>query len=552
MKNRFKKYGILFMIFGLGIGIGFFLKSPKENFANQKSIEKKQWTCSMHPQILQPQKGDCPICGMDLIVAKKNSESENFDAFEMSDAAMKIAEIEILKIRANKIKNTSLELLGKVAIDKNKLATQTAHFKGRLEEFYVKYKGQFIKKGQLIAKIYAPDILIAQKELLTALPFKKENPEMYKAIKEKLKLWKFTEATIQKIEQSKKVTAYFPIYSDFSGVILEMKTEKGNHVKKGGALFKIASLNTVWANFDAYERHADFFKIGDSLKIENLNGHSQKAKITFIEPLLDTQKRTFRVRATLKNPQYLFKLGMFLKAKLQKNSPKKNIKIPKTAVLWTGKRSVVYVKNSKKNSFEMREIILDSDIFEDFYVVKKGLSEGEYIVSKGVFTVDSEAQLLGKKSMMNSDLEMKNKIEKDFKKKFLNLLEIYFNMKDAFVETNLKKVLKENTLFLEHLKLFDKKERKENHWKNLFETAKKMNHPKTNMKKQRLLFEKISETMIALSESIPAKYEIFLQYCPMANEDKGAHWLSKEKNIRNPYFGEAMLNCGEVVKKIAY
>ncbi|MGB5369140.1 MAG: efflux RND transporter periplasmic adaptor subunit, partial [Flavobacteriaceae bacterium] len=183
--------------------------------------------------------------------------------------------------------------------------------------------------------------------------------------------------------------------------------EAGDYVKQGSPLFKIANLNTVWAVFDAYENQVSLLKEGQNIEIVTKAYPNKKfdAKISFIDPVLNSAKRTISVRAVLDNAQGLLKPGMFVRGSTGVASEMKNgnIIIPESAVLWTGERSVVYLKTDPNDpTFEMREIIL-GDAIDGGYVVLSGLEIGEEIVTNGTFTVDAAAQLRGKKSMMNED-----------------------------------------------------------------------------------------------------------------------------------------------------
>ncbi|MGB5229351.1 MAG: efflux RND transporter periplasmic adaptor subunit, partial [Eudoraea sp.] len=181
----------------------------------------------------------------------------------------------------------------------------------------------------------------------------------------------------------------------------------GDYVKQGSPLFKIANLNTVWAVFDAYENQVSLLKEGQKIDIVTKAYPDTRfdAKISFIDPVLNSATRTIEVRAVLQNPKGQLKPGMFVAGMLGLKSKMKDemIVIPESAVLWTGERSVVYIKTDPENPiFEMREITL-GDAINGGYVVLSGLENGEEIVTNGTFTVDAAAQLKGKKSMMNEE-----------------------------------------------------------------------------------------------------------------------------------------------------
>ncbi|NNL00748.1 MAG: efflux RND transporter periplasmic adaptor subunit, partial [Eudoraea sp.] len=238
---------------------------------------------------------------------------------------------------------------------------------------------------------------------------KESQPELYRAVRNKLKLWKLSEEQIQQIEKSGQVRENFPVYANVSGTVTEIMVKAGDYINQGSPMFKITNLNTVWAVFDAYENQVSLLKEGQKIDIITKAYPDKKfdAKISFIDPLLNSATRTVKVRAVLQNTKGQLKPGMFVTGNLGLRSKIINdmIVIPESAVLWTGERSVVYVKTDPENlTFAMREITL-GDLLNDGYVVLSGLEKGEEIVTNGTFTIDAAAQLKGKKSMMNEKAE---------------------------------------------------------------------------------------------------------------------------------------------------
>jgi Cu(I)/Ag(I) efflux system membrane fusion protein len=187
----------------------------------------------------------------------------------------------------------------------------------------------------------------------------------------------------------------------------------------GQVMFEIADLNQLWVLFDAFERDLPWIKVGDSIsfKVQSLPGIYFKSLVTFIDPVVNDLTRTASIRAELVNTDNLLKPKMFVEGILNAGlaSMTEVITIPKTAVLWTGKRAVVYIKlpGYSMPTFEFREINLGSDAGA-YYIVNEGLAQGEEIVANGVFKVDGAAQLQGKQSMMTP---VEDTIMSDVKKK---------------------------------------------------------------------------------------------------------------------------------------
>ena len=298
-----------------------------------------------------------------------------------------------------------VRLYGKVQADERLFQSQTAHIPGRIERLSVNFTGESVVKGQVLAEIYSPELITAQQELLETVKTKQLQPELYEASKEKLRQWKLTDEQIAKIESSGVVRNNFEVVSNTSGTVTARRVNTGDHVSQGTVLFDIADLSKVWIMFDAYESDLQFLHTGEKLSftLQALPGIDFSGNIIFIDPVIDPVTRVAKVRVETGNQSGKLKPEMFATGIVSTtlNEYRDNMVIPKTAVLWTGKRSVVYVKQPGNDEpvFKLREIGLGPMLGES-YVITDGLTEGEEIVTSGTFSVDAAAQLEGKPSMM--------------------------------------------------------------------------------------------------------------------------------------------------------
>jgi len=408
-RKKYIRYG-LFLIGGLFLGWLIF-HSPKETAEKHRHEETTEaattWTCSMHPHIRMPEPGDCPICGMDLIPLDQKGSVADAAAVEMTDEAVKLAEIQTSIVsRTKPIKE--IRLYGKIRADERLVQTQPAHVPGRIEKLLVNFTGEEVRQGQPIAQIYSPSLVTVQEELREAYKIKDTHPQILEAVREKLRFWKFTDEQIEKIEKSGEVSSVFNVYATVSGIVISKTVNVGEYVQQGSPLYQIADLSKVWAMFDAYESDLPWIRKGDpvTFTLQSIPGKEFTGTVSYIDPVIDPETRVARVRVELKNGNHQLKPEMFatgiIMSELQ--GPADNLVIPQSAVLWTGTRSVVYVKlnGADKPAFRMREITLGPSL-SNSYVVLKGLMEGEEIVTNGAFSIDAAAQLAGKPSMMNSE-----------------------------------------------------------------------------------------------------------------------------------------------------
>jgi len=583
-----KKYIVYIGILAVGLLLGWILfgnssNKETEHNHNEAAEANQMWTCSMHPQIMQPEAGDCPICGMDLIPAESSADGLAADQFKLTENAIALANIQTTIVGESNVEGNAIKLSGKIAENEKANAVQVSYFSGRIERLNVSFTGEKVSKGQLLATIYSPELYAAQQELITAASLKESQPALYKAVRNKLKLWKLSEKQINQIETTGKVKENFPVYATVSGTVTDKLVEQGDYIKQGQPLLKIANLNTVWANFDVYENQIELFKKGQEVSVST-NAYANKefkGKVDFIDPILNSKTRTVTLRVVLNNKSDVFKPGMFVSANIDgvKNEDKETLSIPASAVLWTGERSVVYLKTKPDQPvFEMREVKLGNQIGNE-YEALVGLFVGDEIVTNGTFTVDAAAQLQGKKSMMNKDggkvmtgheghLGMENNASnkendhtnmterletpKAFQQQLKKVYDNYINLKDALVEDNTNKVSIDANTLLDKLSQVDMKlvkDKTHNHWMSLAKEIKSSAtaiSKTTDLKEQRSHFKHLSSHLINAVQLFGINEKVYVKFCPMANNNKGAHWLSKEEKVINPYFGEAMLTCGEV------
>jgi Cu(I)/Ag(I) efflux system membrane fusion protein len=412
------RYGLILLA---GLFLGWLLfsggnrkQSPQQTAAVEEAhdhdAESTIWTCSMHPQIRMDEPGDCPLCGMDLIPLQTTGTGDasiDPDAIQLSAEAAALANVQTTVVsRQNPVKE--VQLYGTIQVDERLSQSQTSHVSGRIEKLFVTFTGESVRRGQPIASIYSPELLSAQQELIEAVKMQELQPALLQAVREKLRLWKLTDAQIARIEQSGEVSPLIDVVATTSGIVISKNVNQGDYVNTGTVLFDVANLSQVWAVFDAYESDLPFLKVGDRLEytLQSLPGKTFSGRISFINPILDPSTRTAKVRVETTNPRMELKPEMYANALI--DAPLKlynnEVVIPKSAILWTGKRSIVYVKqpDTEIPAFMLREVELGPSL-GDAYVVLSGINDGDEIVTNGAFTIDASAQLAGKRSMMNDE-----------------------------------------------------------------------------------------------------------------------------------------------------
>ncbi len=585
------KYFLMAIILIAGGIIGWLVKPSDHQHiksSNHQEINTSEiWTCSMHPQIRQNEPGNCPICGMDLIPLE-NEEDQELDpmAISMSPTAMQLASVSTAVVgTTTPVKN--LRLNGKVQEDERLVFSQTSHIPGRIEQLQVNFTGEFVRKGQVIASLYSPELVTAQEELFEARKIKDTQPALYRSAQEKLKNWKLSEAQIEQILEAGEAKEQFPIVADVSGFVISKKVNLGDYVRKGEPLYEIADLSKVWVLFDVYESDLPWVGKGDqvSFTVASLPGKSFEGTVSFLDPVIDPKTRVAKARVEVVNRGNVLKPEMFASGVVQAELENKanTLVVPKSAVMWTGERSVVYIKtpSGKGTHFMMREVVLGPELGDGF-IIKEGLVAGEEIAVHGTFSIDAAAQLAGKPSMMNPEggpamtghnhgsMETpsatspgKTKaiqsftIDQKAKEALQPLYTAYLDLKNALVADQLATAQKsasqlEAAIGQVDMSLF--KGDAHNAWMEYSRALKKASEHLPHFKsiaEVRTAFQQVSDEMIALTKAFhPLGKPLYIQHCPMADSNKGADWLSTKAEIKNPYFGETMLTCGEITDTI--
>lgn len=547
----------------LGGLIGWLIKpsqneTPESHDHALESLSNQLWTCSMHPNVKLTEAGDCPICGMDLIPATtSSSSSSNPLAYEMTPEAIAMAQVQTTKIGGANAAG-ELFLTGKIQADERENAAVTAKFPGRIERLFVSFTGEQVRVGQRLATLYSPELQSAQRELLEAMKSKNDFPELYRAAREKLRLWKLTESQVDAIEQSSQIKEQIDILADQSGIVIQRNVSVGDYVSTGTVLFNVVNLDKLWVLLDAYESDLSFLNLGNEINfsVAGLPGDVFKAKISFIDRLLDPNTRAASVRAEVTNSGQKLKPEMFVTARIKTNAKpaSSGISVPRTSVLWSGKRSVIYVKvpDAEVPSFEMREVTIGPRMGEN-YLIESGLQAGEEIVTNGVFAIDAAAQLSGNYSMMNRPETKSIEVPAEFRSQITKVAESYFQVKNGLVNDNFtesKKVVSGMDQALGTVNMNLLNGQGHDLWMELVSGIKDAStkmFQAPNIEEARKHFSMLSFHILEMTETFGLdKDVVYKDYCPMAFGDQGAFWLSEKKDITNPYFGSSMLTCGEV------
>jgi Cu(I)/Ag(I) efflux system membrane fusion protein len=569
------------------------------------------WTCSMHPQVKAPKPGLCPICAMDLIPLSAMGGGDGERSFLMSEAAKALAGITTVEVvRENP--EAELQLYGKIVYDETSMRSVAARFPARIDRLFVDYTGIRVGKGDHLAVVYSPDLLSAQTELLTAKKF--GNANATEVARDKLRLWGFSDDQISDIESSGEASDQLEIDAPVSGIVTHKNVNEGDYVETGTPFFRIADLEEVWVMLDAYESDTPWLRFGQdvSFTTESIPGKTFEGKVSFISPELDPATRTVSVRVNVSNEENLLKPGMFVSGivkatvagagrvldpslagkwispmhpEIVKDGPgqcdvcgmdlvpaeelgyvaatdqqKAPMVIPTSAVLHTGKRSIVYVElpDKEQPTYEGRGILIGPRA-GDRYIVEAGLKPGEKVVAEGGFVIDSALQIQAKKSMMLPGDEEGDRLfpsapaSDEFLTAIDDLLDSYFAIQTALADDSFaaaQTATEQLGKKLAEMPVETIPPASQQVWSDL---AKQLTANVGAIRSEKAIapvraqFQKTS----ALADELVRRFgtahlPVYEHHCPMAFDDTGASWLQPNEDLLNPYFGSEMLMCGSV------
>ncbi len=559
----------------VGLGLGRTRAAPPGSSTDDAHEHDRVWTCSMHPQIRMGESGRCPICGMDLVPADTAPAPADHaeSVVTLSARARALAGVRTAAVVRTEPR-AELRLLGRVDYDETRLRMVTPWTDGRIDRLKVRVTGARVRKGQVVAQLYSPEVYAAMRELVVAIKQAKTLSEglhgsselaaaMVSSAREKLRLLGISETELKSIETSGRAPKHVSVRSPFSGTVIERNVEEGDYVEAGTGLYHVANLSKVWVQIDAYESDLPHLALGQevSVEIDAIRGETFSGQVAFIDPVVDRSTRTARVRVEVENPERRLRPGMFARAVVEADigDQRSYLVIPSSAVLFTGRRSVVYVAvPGRPGAYALREVRLGPRA-GPVYPVLEGLSQGERVVEQGAFVVDADLQLQGGRSMMTlsddraGDAPAPTPRTPRIITALQPVLEGYLEVQRSLAADRLDDARVALDRLAQRITEVDisTPPAAVQAWAPLASAL--TGHARQAAKAQhtgetRKAFEHLSGQILVLLRTFgnPLEDSLRVAYCPMAFDDRGAQWVQAEAALANPYYGAAMLRCGEV------
>ena len=294
--------------------------------------------------------------------------------------------------------------VGQVTYDETRVNVVSPKIDGFVEQLFVNYTGQFVRRGEPLLSIYSPMLVTAQEELLLARRLTSEvaggTPDAIRGAKEllasarrRLLYWDIPPSEVDRIEQTGEVRRALTLVTPASGFVVEKSVLPGQRIMAGDPLYRIADLSVVWVEGEVFEQDLAALRIGLGVvcEFETFPGERWLGRVSYVQPTLNPETRTARVRVQLPNADLRLKPGMYATLRLAATARADALTIPRSAVLATGERVLVFVRRST-GMLEPREVALGLTT-SDRVEVRRGLEPGEEVVASATFLVDAEASL---------------------------------------------------------------------------------------------------------------------------------------------------------------
>lgn len=532
------------------------------------------YTCGMHPWVILPKPGDCPICHMKLtpLDPAKFTGQVSIDPVVVQSIGVRIEPVTEGPL------TRSIRTVGTVDYDETRVRDVNTKVSGWIEELHVDYVGAPVEQGQPLFEVYSPALFQAQEEYLLALRTQRPGGgdrgsptlDLVQSARTKLELLDVTRQQIDALTQAGEPSRTMTVLSPHTGTVIAKHANEGMKIDPGMQVFRIADLSRVWVLVTLYESQLPFVSEVQRavMTLPYIPGQTFEGRVVYVYPYLDTRTREVQVRLEFANPTGLLKPGMFATVELQSTLKREAVLVPRAAVLSTGARSVAFVSLGE-GKFEPRQVRLGVETGEGQVEILDGLKPGELVVTSGQFLLDSESRVreaLAK--MIRGDLASEQVVQvatagmsevaslpEAVASGLSEAIRAYFLVGDRLAADSsqgLSEPARALAAALDQV-IGVPISGHEHFWHQHTEVAVARGKALelatiSDLATAREAFADLGVALDKLlrATGVPPTFDASVQtlHCPMFREGQGgALWLQRAGPVRNPFFGSTMLEC---------
>ena len=554
---------------------------PHDDAAPEAEGRIQYYTCGMHPWVVLPKPGDCPICHMKLVPLDPAKFSGEVTVNPIISQSIGVRVAPVVTGPVTRVIRT----VGNVDYNETLVRDVNLKISGWVEKLHVNTTGQAVEKDQPLLEIYSPELYSAQEEYLLAFKrqaaLKKAAPSLQadvaamdagllESARKRLAYFDISTEQIKALEKSGQAAKTMTLRSPFRGAVVMKNVYEGQKVEAGMPLLRIADLSNLWVMVTIYEYQMPYVEVGQKavLSLPYIPGQTFEGKVVYIYPYLNQELRQAKVRVELDNANLVLKPGMFANVDLRQTLATDRTLVPREAVIDTGERRIAFVSLGE-GRFEPRQVKTGVEAEGGMLEILDGLKPGELVVTSGEFLLDSEARLrealakmikgtpaAGQRSPAAaagaSDLES---LPDPAAKALAGILEGYFRIGAALANDSAEGLAAPARQIADHADALIKTAipEDEHFWHKHMEVADVRGNAlelidAKNLEQARQQFADLGVALGKLirATGVPPTYgkEVQELHCPMYREKQGGTiWLQPTGEVRNPYYGKAMPGC---------
>ena len=575
------------------LAVGVFLSEPLKSIATrlQQAIGHRHeegtpeaegkvqyYTCGMHPWVVLPKPGNCPICQMKLVPLDPAKFSGEVTVNPLISQSIGVRTSPVVTGPVTRVIRT----VGNVDYNETLVRDVNLKISGWVQKLFVNTTGQPVEKDQPLLEIYSPDLYSAQEEYLLA--FKRQaaidkaaqgdvatmNAGLLESSRKRLEYFDISSEQIAELEKTGKASKTMTLRSPFRGIVVLKNVNEGQRVEAGMQLLRIADLSKLWILATIYEYQLPFLEVGQKavISLPYIPGQTFDGRVTYIYPYLNQELRQTKVRLELDNPGLVLKPGMFATVDLRRTLATDRTLVPREAVIDTGERQIAFVSLGE-GRFDPRKVTVGVEAEGGMLEILDGLKPGELVVTSGEFLLDSEARLREALAKMvkgdpaagqetqaavagTSEL---TSLPEPTAKTLAGILDGYFQISAALANDSTEGLAAAARQIAGSADALIKTAipEDEHFWHKHMEVATIGGKAQELIETKDLgqARERFADLGVALGKllratGVPPTYgkEVQELHCPMYREKQGGTiWLQPAGEVRNPYYGKAMLGC---------
>lgn len=540
----------------------------KSKSADAKSERKVlYYQSAMHPWIKSDKPGRCTVCGMELtpIYEGESGIDAGGDMISLSETSIRVLNVQTVEVKTQALIKT-LTVAGTIDDDDSKHRVLSAYIPGRIEKLHVNYVGAEVKAGEPLAEFYSPMLLQTEREYRAIAS--STNSELRAAVVSRLRQVGLTAEQIEALPAKAADAITSQILAPISGTVTEKSIYAGQYVQEGEKLFEIADFATMWFQFRAYEQDLPWIRAGQKVDVStpSIPGKVVTGTIKFIDPNLDEATRSTKVRVELENPMVdgrrLFSHRLYADGVVHLDSAEV-LAAPRSAIIQTGPQAIAFVDQG--GGGYARRVLQLGRRGDGLVEVISGLSAGDKVVVQGNLLIDGQAEMNRAFATHAPTTETTNKADTlppltdGQRSSTMDFLALVDSLTASLAADDLKafetQSVKLHDTTAKLLAAFDASSA----WQALVKPVEQTGHlhGAANLTEARKQFHPLSEATVALAQAARRADNTFADVkvfrCPMTKNafpgaPNRADWIQLKADVRNPYYGAEMLDCGSEVK----